>query len=159
MNNIAIYPGTFDPITFGHIDLVKRASSIFGKVIFAIASNKAKASLFTIPERVELAKQTLNKIKNVEVIHFDCLLIECARQHKANIILRGMRVVSDFEYEFQLASMNRTLAPELETMFLPPDDHYAYISSSLVREIARLKGNASPFVPSLVEKALEKKFK
>ncbi|MBN1684898.1 MAG: pantetheine-phosphate adenylyltransferase [Gammaproteobacteria bacterium] len=157
MNNIAIYPGTFDPITFGHIDLVKRASQLFDHVIFAIAESKAKAPLFNLKERINLAEQSLAHLPNVEVAGFNCLLIEFARQKKANIILRGLRVVSDFEHEFQLASMNRAIAPELETLFLSPADRYAYISSTLVREIGLLGGDISSFAPPIVVKALQQK--
>ena len=157
MKTIAIYPGTFDPITNGHTDLVQRASKLFGKVIVAVAANQNKHPFLTLRERVDLAKDILAQHQNVRVIGFDNLLAEFAVQQKANIILRGLRAVSDFEFEFQLANMNRRLAPQLETMFLTPAEQYSYISSSLVREIAMLGGNVAPFVHTKVAAALRKR--
>lgn len=154
MKTLAIYPGTFDPITNGHTDLVQRASRLFSKVIVAVAANQNKKPFLPLTQRVSLAKEIFAPLKNVRVIGFDNLLAEFARDQKANIILRGLRAVSDFEFEFQLANMNRRLAPELETMFLTPAEQYAYISSSLVREIAMLGGNVAPFVHAKVEAAL-----
>lgn len=158
MNNIAVYPGTFDPITTGHMDLVERASRIFDRLIVAIAANTNKKPLFDLQERVDLAKEVLAKYNNVEVLGFESLLTDFMHQHGAKIILRGLRVVSDFDYEFQLAGMNRHLAPDIDSVFLMPAEHYTYISSSFVREIASLGGEVKQFVPPLVAKALSKKF-
>lgn len=154
MTNIAIYPGTFDPITNGHLDLVTRAARIFDGVIVAIAESKLKGPLFSLEQRVSLAVQAVEGLPNVEVIAFDNLLVECAREHRANVILRGLRAVSDFEFEFQLAGMNRHLGPEIETLFLTPSEKYAFISSSVIREIAKLGGDISPFVSEPVRQAL-----
>ena len=154
MNNIAIFPGTFDPITYGHEDLIKRASKIFAQVIVAIAENKNKNPLFSLEQRVQLAKNILKDYQNVSVVGFNNLLVDCAKEHRANVIIRGVRVGSDFEYELQLANMNRSLDPELETIFLIPSEKYSYLSSTLVREIARLNGDVSSFVNSDVASAL-----
>jgi pantetheine-phosphate adenylyltransferase len=159
MKNIAVYPGTFDPITFGHIDLVERASRIFDEVIVAIAANKNKKPFFTLDERLDHALYALKKYDNVRVLGFDVLLIDFMRQHQAKIILRGMRVVSDFDYEFQLAGMNRHLAPDIESLFLMPAENYTYISSSFVREIASLNGDVSQFVPDIIVTALKQKIR
>ncbi|RDI41498.1 pantetheine-phosphate adenylyltransferase [Aquicella lusitana] len=156
--NIAVYAGTFDPITYGHIDLIERASRIFDKVIVAIALNKNKKPLFSLSERVQLTTKILSDYKNVEIDGFDSLLLDFAKQHGANVILRGLRAVADFDYEFQLASMNRNLNPAIESMFLMPAEKYMYISSSLVREIASLGGKVTGFVPPLIVEALHKKF-
>ncbi len=158
MKNIAVYAGTFDPITFGHVDLVERASHTFEQVIVAIAANPKKTPLFSLNERVDLTKTTLGAFQNVLVAGFDCLLLDFAREHKANVMLRGLRTVTDFDYEFQLASMNRHLNPGIETIFLMPSENHMYISSSLVREIAELKGDVSGFVPGCVVSAFKKKF-
>lgn len=157
MKNIALYPGTFDPITFGHIDLIDRASRLFDQVIVAVAANSSKKPLFDLSERVELAATVLQKYKNVEVTGFKILLTDFAQSKNANIILRGIRAVSDFDYEFQLASMNRCLAANIESIFLMPAERYTYLSSSLVREIASLGGDVSPFVPEIIWRALQKK--
>ncbi len=154
----AIYPGTFDPITNGHIDIVARASRLYDKVIIAIAESKNKQPLFTLEERVSLAQQVLSELNNVEVVGFNNLLIEFAQQHNAQVILRGLRAVSDFEFEFQMAGMNRRLSPELETVFLTPAEQYEFISSTIIREIARLHGDVSSFVPGLVKQQLIEKF-
>ena len=154
MNTTAIYPGTFDPITNGHIDLVVRACKLFDRVIVAIAINPSKKPAFTLEERVALAEQTLAGIDNVEVCGFEGLLVDVAKQNGAQVILRGLRAVSDFEYEFQLAGMNRKMQPDVETMFLTPAEQYTYISSSLVREIATLGGDVSEFVAPCVKDAL-----
>lgn len=159
MNNIAIYAGTFDPITYGHVDLIERATRIFDRVIVAIAINKNKQPLFTLNERVEMTTEVLKKYETVEVLGFDSLLLDLAKKHNANVLLRGLRTVTDFDYEFQLASMNRYLDPNIETMFLMPAERYMYISSSLVREIATLGGEVKGFVPPQAVTALEKKFK
>jgi len=150
----AIYPGTFDPITNGHVDLIHRASKLFDKVIVAIAINPGKAPTFSLAERVDLAEQTLTELENVEVCGFEGLLVDVAKQKKADVILRGLRAVSDFEHEFQLASMNRKMEPDVETLFLTPAEQFSYISSSLVREIAALGGDVSDFVAPCVSQAL-----
>ena len=152
----AVYPGTFDPITNGHSDLVARAARLFDKVIVAVAASPAKQPRFTLPERVSLAGQVLGSIDNVEILEFNTLLVEFAKQCGADVILRGLRAVSDFEYEFQLAGMNRRLAPEVETMFLTPSEQFTYISSTLVREIAGLGGDVSDFVHPCVVEALNR---
>jgi len=157
MNNTAVYPGTFDPITLGHIDLIERASRIFDNIIVAIAANKNKQPLFSLEERISLAAEVLGKHKNVTVKGFDNLLMQFMKQQNSKIILRGLRVVSDFDYEFQLAGMNRKLDQDVESIFLMPAENYTYISSSFVREIAVLKGDVSQFVPDVVVKALNKK--
>ncbi len=154
MSITAIYPGTFDPITDGHVDLAERAARMFGKVVVAVAENRNKGPLFTLEERVSMAKEALKSTSNIEVIGFDTLLIECARQTGSAVILRGLRAVSDFEFEFQLAGMNRHLGPEIETVFMTPSERYAFISSSLIREIARFGGDVSAFVPDGVRTAL-----
>lgn len=159
MNNkprIALYPGTFDPITNGHIDLVQRAAKLFDKVIVAIASNSKKNPRFSLDQRIELAQEVLAGCPNVSVKGFNILLVDFAKQEKANILIRGLRAVSDFEYEFQLASMNRNLAPEIESVFLMPADEYSFISSSLVKEVAALGGDISSFVHPLVNEALKR---
>lgn len=158
MQIIAIYPGTFDPVTNGHLDLIARASRFFHKVIVAVAVNAGKTPLFSLEERVNLAKAATALHANVEVIGFDNLLVDCAQQHGATVILRGLRAVSDFEYEFQMAGMNRNLAPELETMFLTPPEQYTFISSSVIKAIAQLHGDISAFVPDCVYQQLLKKF-
>lgn len=158
MQNIAVYAGTFDPITYGHVDLVERAANIFDKIIVAIAANSTKKPLFSLDERVDLTTQVLQRMQNVEVAGFNNLLLEFAKKHHANVILRGLRTVTDFDYEFQLASMNRNLNPAIESIFLMPAEKYMSISSSLVREIASLGGNVSAFVPDQVAVALQKKF-
>ncbi|MBK8816955.1 MAG: pantetheine-phosphate adenylyltransferase [Methylococcaceae bacterium] len=159
MSIIAIYPGTFDPITNGHLDLIARAAKLFEKVIVAVAVNAGKAPLFSLQERVHLAGEAVSAYENVKVIGFDNLLVDCARQHGASVILRGLRAVSDFEYEFQMAGMNRNLAPELETIFLTPPEKYTFISSSVIKAIAELNGDISSFVPDCVFQQLFQKFK
>ena len=159
MTKTAIYPGTFDPITNGHLDLIQRASKLFDKVIVAIAANSGKQPAFSLQERIDLANTVLIDIDGVEVVGFDILLVEFAKQQNAQVILRGLRAVSDFEYEFQLTGMNRKMAPEIETLFLTPAEQYTYISSSLVKEVARLNGDVSEFVPEAVFKALKHKLK
>ena len=149
-----VYPGTFDPVTNGHIDLVERASRLFDKVVIGIASSQRKSPLFTIEERIELASECLQHVPNVEIHGFDCLLVNFVSDCNADAIMRGLRAVSDFEYEFQLANMNRALSPDIESIFLTPSEKFSYISSSLVREISSLKGDVSQFVPFNVAKAL-----
>jgi len=155
MTITAIYPGTFDPITNGHSDIVKRATKLFKHVIVAIAANSSKKPIFTVENRVEFAQIVLADIKNVSICSFDGLLVNFALESNAQVILRGLRAVSDFEYEFQLAGMNRTLNPKIETLFLTPATQYSYISSSLVREIAILGGQVDDFVHPYVKKAIE----
>ncbi len=154
MNITAIYPGTFDPFTHGHTDLVQRAARLFDKVIVAVAANPSKRPAFDLEERIRLARLVLSGLDNVEVCGFDTLLADYAKVRGAQVILRGLRAVSDFEHEFQLAGMNRRLAPTVETLFLTPAEQYAYISSSLVREIAALGGDVSEFVHESVRAAL-----
>lgn len=155
----AVYPGTFDPITNGHNDLVRRASKLFSRVIVAIAKNTGKNPAFTLEQRVSLVRTVIGDMQNVEIRAFDNLLVEFVQQHQADVILRGLRAVSDFEYEFQLAGMNRRLAPEVETMFLTPSEQFAFISSGLVREIAALGGSVSEFVHPAVQAALRERFR
>jgi pantetheine-phosphate adenylyltransferase len=153
----AVYPGTFDPLTRGHEELVRRASTLFGSLILAVADSKAKRTFFTLEERVAMAREVLGGIKNVEVVGFSGLLIEFVRQHGARVVLRGLRAVSDFEYEFQLAGMNRSLYPDFETIFLTPSEQHMFISATLVREIAALGGDVSKFVDPRVEARLKQK--
>jgi len=153
-----VYPGTFDPITNGHQDLVKRAASLFDQVIVAVARQTAKATVFGLAQREGQVREVLSELDNVSVVSFDGLLMNFVRQQGADAVLRGLRAVSDFEYEFQLAGMNRRLAPEIETLFLTPAEQYTFISSSLVREIARLGGDVSEFVHPVVRRALQDKF-
>ena len=149
--NKVIYPGTFDPLTLGHEDLVRRASRLFDEVILAVADSQSKRPCFTPDERVEIAREVLKPYSNVSVMRFSGLLIDFARTQGANVILRGLRAVSDFEYEFQLAGMNRNLYPQIETLFLTPSEDYLFISATLVREIALLGGDVSKFVhPTVV---------
>lgn len=151
---IAVYPGTFDPITLGHSDIVRRAARLFDRVIVAVAANATKAPVWTAAERLSMATQVLAEIDNVDVKTFDSLLVDFMRLNNAGVILRGLRAVSDFEHEFQLAAMNRRLAPEIETLFLTPAEQYTFISSSLVREVASHGGDVSEFVHPLVKSEL-----
>jgi len=151
----AMYPGTFDPITFGHEDLVRRAARLYERVVVAIAANPgSKAPMFTFGERVELAKTALSDLSNVEVMGYAGLTVDFAKEHELAVIIRGLRAVSDFEYEFQLANMNRHLTQDVETVFLTPTEKYTFISSSLVREVASLGGDVSEFVSPKVKEAL-----
>ena len=156
MDRVAIYPGTFDPIHNGHTDLIQRASRMFDRVVVAVAISAGKRPCFSVDERVELAEAVVRPFPNVEVDRFDGLLIHFAAHREANIVMRGLRAVSDFEFEFQLASMNRKMAPTLETVFLTPDEGNSYVSSTLVREIAMLGGDIRPFVDPLVFDAFER---
>lgn len=156
---IAVYPGTFDPITNGHTDLVERASRLFGRLVVAVADSPHKQPAFSLAERIEFAETALEGLENVEVTGFDTLLADFVRRMGGHVILRGLRAVSDFEYEFQLASMNRHLISEAETLFLTPSEQYSFISSSLVREIARLGGDVSSFVSPKVAKALAERLR
>ncbi len=159
MKKIAVYPGTFDPITNGHSDLVERAARMFDRITVAIADHTEKNPLFSLAERIELANRAFQNLNNVEVVGFSGLLIDFARAAGASVILRGLRAVSDFEYEFQLASMNRRLEPQLETVFLAPAENYTFVSASLVKEIARYGGDVSAFIHVEVLRALQRKFK
>ena len=156
---IAIYPGTFDPVTNGHIDILERALKLFDKVIITIARNTAKNPLFTEAERIALLRQVTKRYKNVEVDSFDGLLVEYVQKRNAVSVVRGLRAMTDFEYELQMALMNRKLDEKMETVFLMPNEKYTYLSSNFVREIARLGCDVSKFVPSVVLKALQKKNK
>ena len=155
----AVYPGTFDPITLGHQDIVRRAASMFDEVILAVADSRSKKPFFTLEERVEMAKQSLAEYKNVSVMGFSGLLMQFAQKHNAKVVMRGLRAVSDFDYEFQLASMNRKLFPEVESLFLTPAEEFLFISATLVREIASFGGDVRKFVHPLVRKALAAKVK
>ncbi|MGB9663927.1 MAG: pantetheine-phosphate adenylyltransferase [Ignavibacteria bacterium] len=159
MTKLAIYPGTFDPITFGHLDVIQRASELFDVVIVAVLENAAKKPLFTKEERVEMIKEAVKSIPNVEVDVFDGLLVEYAKRRGAIAIIRGLRAVSDFEYEFQMALMNRKISNGITTVFLMPHEKYTYLNSSIVRELARLNANVSDFVPQFVSEKLKEKFK
>ena len=155
----AVYPGTFDPLTRGHEDLVRRASRLFDSLVVGVADSRAKRTFFTLAERVEMAREVLAEDKRVEVVGFDGLLTEFVRRQGARVVLRGLRAVSDFEYEFQLAGMNRSLHPDLETIFLTPSEQHMFISATLVREIAQLGGDVSKFVDPRVAARLAKKVK
>ena len=154
MKKIAIYPGSFDPITNGHVDLIKRASKIFDEVIIAITQNANKSSFLSIDQRVGAVESSIDSLSNTRVLSFNSLLVDFARDHDAQIIIRGLRAVSDFEYEFQLSGMNKRLNSEIETLFMTPSEEFANISSSLVREILSLGGDISPFVPPQVKTIL-----
>lgn len=151
----AIYPGTFDPVTYGHIDIIKRAREIFPEIIVAVAANPHKNPLFPLQERVDLLRQAVADLKGVTVCSFNGLVVDFAHQHKVNVLVRGVRMFSDFEYEFTMALSNRKLAPDIETIFLMPQETYSYISSRLLREAASLGADLAPFLPDFVEKALK----
>jgi len=153
----ALYPGTFDPITLGHIDLIERALQLFDEVIVAVASSESKQPAFPQEERILQIQKIFND-KRLSVIGFDGLVVDLAKDQDSMILIRGLRAVSDFEYEFQLASMNREMLPELETVFLTPKSKYSFVSSTLVREIARMGGDVSPFVDASIKKALEERY-
>lgn len=155
---VAIYPGSFDPITNGHLDVARRAATMFDRVIVAVARNAEKTPMFSVQERVALTRGAVQNVKNVTVEAFDGLLVEYARRKKALVIVRGLRAVSDFEYELQLALMNRRLEPRVETIFLAPKDEYTFISSRMVKEIAKLGGDVGAFVPLAVKRAMARKF-
>ncbi|WP_318459569.1 pantetheine-phosphate adenylyltransferase [Photobacterium leiognathi] len=158
MTTRVIYPGTFDPITNGHLDLIERAAAMFDHVIVGVAFNPSKKPLFDLNERVELAGKITKHLDNVKIVGFSGLLVDFAKEHNANILVRGLRAVSDFEYEFQLANMNRRLMPELETVFLTPAEENSFISSTIVKEVALHKGDVSQFVDPLITEALLEKF-
>ena len=155
----AVYPGTFDPITCGHEDLVRRAAGIFDTVVVGVADSRGKKPFFTLTERIDLARDALAQYKNVRVEGFSGLLRDFVHQQEARVILRGLRAVSDFEYEFQMAGMNRTLIPHVETVFLTPSEQYMFISATIVREIAMLGGDVGPFVPPAVQERMRAKVK
>jgi pantetheine-phosphate adenylyltransferase len=154
----AIYPGSFDPVTNGHLDVIERARKLFDEVVVAVAHNDEKQPLFSHEERLDLLRKTAGIIENVRIAEFSGLLVEFARTQDAGAVIRGLRAVSDFEFEFQMALMNRNLNPTVETIFLMPKEEYTYLSSRIVKEIARLGGNVSSFVPPCVAKALSEKF-
>jgi pantetheine-phosphate adenylyltransferase len=158
MKNTALYPGTFDPITLGHVDIIERAVKLFDNLIVAVADNRDKAPLFTVAERIELIKESIGDTKNVSVTSFDGLTAKFAKNEGAKAIIRGLRAVSDFEFEFQMALMNRKIEPDVEAVYLMPNDKYSYISSSLVKDIAQRGGDISCFVPKVVKKALLERF-
>lgn len=158
MTKIVLYPGTFDPITNGHLDLIERATRLFDKVIVAVANSSGKNPLFDIEQRISLVEKAVADLDNVSVCGFKGLLVDLAKEKNATVLLRGLRAVSDFEYEFQLANMNRQLAPDVESLFLTPSQKYSFISSTLVREVASLGGDVSRFVPPVVLTELLNKF-
>jgi len=153
----AIYPGSFDPLTNGHLDVIERAVKLFDRVIVAVAKNESKSPMFTIEERLNMVRRSIKHLRQVEVDSFDCLLVDYVSRRSAQAIVRGLRAISDFEFEFQLALMNRKLNEQVETIFMMPKDTYAFLSSRMIKEIARLGGNVSPFVPPHVRMALFRK--
>ncbi len=157
MKRLAIYPGSFDPITNGHLDVVERAIRLFDEVIVAVAVNIGKEPLFSVKDRREMLRRAVGHMPNISVDSFDSLLVDYARQKNAVAVVRGLRAVSDFEFEFQMALMNRNLQPRVETVFLMPKDSYAYLSSRMIKEIVRLGGSATGFVPPFVEEALQRR--
>jgi pantetheine-phosphate adenylyltransferase len=159
MNHKAVYPGTFDPITLGHEDLVRRAARLFDVVIVAVADATAKRPFFTRDERVAMAREVLKDLKNVEVVGFSGLLMKFVEQHHARVVIRGLRAASDFEYEFQLAGMNRGMYPDVETLFLTPGEQHMFVSATIVREISTMGGDVSKFVPPHVAERLKVKIK
>ena len=158
-NKIAVYPGTFDPVTYGHIDLINRASKIFDNVIVAVAHSKSKGVLFSAKERVVMLKAAVKGIKNVTVDDFDGLVVDYVKRQKSNVMIRGLRMISDFEYEFQMALTNRKFSGDIETIFMMPHEDYSYVSSKLIKEAASLGADVSNFIPKHVEEALRKKLK
>lgn len=156
---IAVYPGTFDPVTYGHIDLIKRASKIFDKVIVAVAHSKSKGVLFGVDERVSMLKTAVKGMKNVTVDDFDGLVVDYVKRCRSNVMIRGVRMISDFEYEFQMALTNRKISGDIETIFMMPHEDYSYVSSKLIKEAASLGADVSNFIPGHVYKALREKLK
>jgi pantetheine-phosphate adenylyltransferase len=156
-DKIAIYPGSFDPLTNGHVDIIQRGSRFFDRIVIAVLLNLEKAPLFTVPERVGIAREVFRDWSNVEVDTFDGLLVDYARSQKASVIVRGLRAVSDFEFEMQMALMNRRLAPDVETVFMMPAEPYTYVSSRLVKEVVALGGSVNGLVPEIVERRLREK--
>ncbi|MBF0385028.1 MAG: pantetheine-phosphate adenylyltransferase [Candidatus Omnitrophica bacterium] len=159
MNRRAIYPGSFDPVTYGHLDIIKRAANLFDEVIISLANNTRKEALFTAPERMEMLKKGTSGVKNVRVEAFDGLIIDFARRNKVRVLIRGLRVISDFEYELQMALTNRRLDNSIETLFLMPSEGHAFVSSALIKEAAKLGADLSTFVPSFVEQKLKERLK
>lgn len=159
MDHTAVYPGTFDPVTSGHEDLARRASRLFDRVILAVADSRAKKPFFTLDERVEMAREVLKDLPNVQVVGFSGLLMKFVQDQGARVVVRGLRAVSDFEYEFQLAGMNRGMYPDVETVFLTPGEQFMFISATIVREISVLGGDTSKFVPPYVAERLKVKIK
>ena len=159
MKKIAVYPGSFDPITYGHIDLIERAAKIFDEIIVAVAHNTDKRPLFSVKERVQMLKKTTTHIKGIIVDDFDGLIVDYVRNKKTNVVIRGLRMISDFEYEFQMALTNRKLDGGIETIFMMPSESYSYISSRLIKEAASLGAKVNAFVPDIVEKNLRKKLR
>ena len=159
MPRAAVYPGSFDPVTRGHLDLIERASRIFDRVIVAVSNNSAKKHTFSVDERMRMIEESLRGKGRVEVDTFSGLLVDYLRHKKVHIILRGLRAVSDMDYEFQIASVNRRLYPEVETVFLMPEEQYTYLSSSIVKEVARMGSRLEAFVPAPVQKRLQKKYR
>ncbi|MFF2445965.1 pantetheine-phosphate adenylyltransferase [Neobacillus sp. NPDC058068] len=158
MSSIAVCPGSFDPITYGHVDIIRRGAKVFDKVYVVVLNNSAKNPLFTVEERISLIKEVTKDIPNVIVDEFSGLLVEYAKSVKANAIIRGLRAVSDFEYEMQITSMNRVLNEDIETFFIMTNNQYSFLSSSIVKEVAKYNGDISTLVPPIVEKELQKKF-
>ena len=158
MTQRAIYPGTFDPMTKGHVDLIERACKLFDEIVIAIAASEAKNPLFTLDERIQIAEKIFESNDKVKVVGFSGLLVDLAKDNEAKILIRGLRVVADFEYEFQLANMNRAMMPELESVFLTPKEQYSYISSSLVKEICKMGGDVSEFVDPISLSELKRKY-
>ncbi|MFH1414013.1 MAG: pantetheine-phosphate adenylyltransferase [Candidatus Omnitrophota bacterium] len=159
MCQVAIYPGSFDPLTYGHIDLIKRAQEIFSEVIVAVAHNSLKRPLFTVSERLEMLKKATADFKGIEIADFDGLVVDFAQKRKAKVLIRGLRMLSDFEYEFQMALTNRKLSTQIETIFLMPHESYSYLSSKLLKEAASLGADLSNFVPDFIEVALKEKLR
>jgi pantetheine-phosphate adenylyltransferase len=159
MNNKAVYPGTFDPMTLGHEDLVRRAARLFGHVVLAVADSRTKRPMFTLAERIDIARNTLKDVKNVSVEGFSGLLMDFVRKHEATVVVRGVRAVTDFDYEFQLAGMNRKLHPDVETVFMTPGEEYMFLSATLVREISVMGGDVSKFVSPVIAERLKAKIR
>ena len=159
MTKIAVYPGTFDPVTYGHLDVIRRVSSLFDKVFVAVAGGAHKNVLFSVDERIDMLKEVVTEFDNVTVESFDGLAVDYVKEKSANVVVRGLRMISDFEYEFQMALTNRKLSPEIETVFMMPNESYSYLSSKLIKEVAFMNADVSEFVPENVEKKLKEKFK
>ncbi len=159
MKKIAVYPGSFDPITYGHLDIIKRALKIFDKVIVAVAHNAEKEPLFNIEERVSMLKRSLKGLKGIEVDDFKGLVVDYVKRKKATVVIRGLRMISDFEYEFQMALTNRKLSKDVETIFMMPSESYSYLSSKLIKEAASLGANLKDFTPNFIEKKIKEKLK
>jgi len=158
MSKIAVYPGTFDPVTYGHLDVIKRVSRLYEKVFIAVASSDQKNTLFSVEERFDMLKKAVSEHKNVEVESFDGLVVEYASKKSAKVVIRGLRMISDFEYEFQMALTNRRLNSQVETMFMMPNELYSYLSSRLIKEVASMGADVSEFVPPDVQKKLKEKY-